>query len=128
MNILVSNKYRNYLISYDYNLIKEITGEYDSKDLISLISTIQYNKLIIDLTAIKGYTDLKNIRELINNVESSRIILLLSNEVITTSKYYLSNLINMGIYNFTLAPGEIVYLLQYPRTYKQAKEMVSKSN
>ena len=110
MNILVSNKYRNYLISYDYNLIKEITGEYDSKDLISLISTIQYNKLIIDLTAIKGYTDLKNIRELINNVESNRIILLLSNEVITTSKYYLSNLINMGIYNFTLAPGEIVYL------------------
>lgn len=128
MNILISNKYREYLMNYDYNVIKEMTGEYDSKDLISLLSSIQYNKLIIDLTAIKGYTDLNNIRELVNNIESNRIVFLLSNEVITTSKYYLSNLINMGIYNFTLTPGEIVNLVQYPRTYEQAKEIISKIN
>ncbi len=123
MNILITNKYRQYLINYDYNVIKHIEGEYNSKDIISLLAGMNYNKVIIDVTAIKGYTELSNIRELTANIDSNKIIILLSNEPVTTSKYYTSNLINMGIYNFTLIPGEIINLIQYPRTYEQAKQV-----
>lgn len=123
MNILIINKYKQYLTNYDYNVMKEIEGEYDAKEIVSMLANISYNKLIIDLTAIKDYRELSNLREIATNIETSKIILLLSNEAITTSKYYISNLINMGIYNFTLIPSEIIYLIQNPRTYEQAKEV-----
>lgn len=121
MNILITNKYKQYLVNYDYNVIKEIEGEYNAKDIVSMLANISYNKLIIDLTAIKDYRELSNLREIATNIETSKIILLLSNEIVTTSKYYISNLINMGIYNFTLIPSEIINLIQNPRTYEQAK-------
>lgn len=121
MNILITNKNREYLTSYDYNAIKEIHGEYNSKDIVSMLSGIIYDKIILDVTAIKDYHDLANIRALATQVESSRIFLLLSNEIITTSTYYISNLIQLGIYNFTIIPGEILKLLQTPRNYEQAK-------
>lgn len=123
MNILFTNKYREYLINFDYNVIKEINGEYSSKDILTMLSVINYNKVIIDLTAIKDYKELANIRELSTNLQPDNIIILLSNEAITTSTYYISNLINMGIYNFTLIPGEIVNLINYPRNYEQAKQI-----
>ncbi len=123
MNILISNQYRQYLIRYDYNVVKEIVGEYDVKDIISTLSKLNYNKIIIDLTAIKDYKDLKSIREMAINILPSNLIILLSNEPITTSQYYISNLINMGIYNFTLRPNEIINLIQKPRNYEQAKQI-----
>ena len=123
MNILFTNKYRDYLINFDYNVIKEINGEYSSKEILTMLKGITYNKVIIDLTIIKDYKELSNIRELSTNINPSNIIILLSNEPITTSKYYISNLINMGIYNFTLMPGEIVNLINYPRSYEQAKQI-----
>lgn len=121
MNILITNKYKQYLVNYDYNVNKKIEGEYNAKDIVSMLANISYNKLIIDLTAIKDYRELSNLREIATNIETSKIILLLSNEIVTTSKYYISNIINMGIYNFTLIPSEIINLIQTPRSYEQAK-------
>jgi hypothetical protein len=123
MNILITNLYREYLTDYDFNIIKEINGQFDSKELVEMLKNIIYDKLIIDLTAIKDYQKLENIRELSTNIESSKIILLLSNESITTSEYYIANLVSQGIYNFTLVPAEIGNLINYPRNYEQAKNI-----
>lgn len=123
MNILITNKNRQYLINFDYNVLKEIQGEFDSKEIISMLQQINYNKVIIDVTAIKNYNDLQNIRELTTNIESNKIIIVLANEPVTISDYYISNLVNMGIYNFTVIPGEVIKLLNYPRTYEEARNI-----
>lgn len=123
MNILISNQNRQYLINFDYNLMKEIQGEFNSKEIIAMLQQINYDKVIIDITAVKNYGDLQNIRELTTNIESGKIIIVLANEPITLSDYYISNLVNMGIYNFTVIPGEVINLINYPRTYEEAKNI-----
>lgn len=122
MNILITNFYKKYLEQFDYSILKEVEGEYSAKDIVSLLENQNYNKVIIDLTAIKNYKDLSNIREITSNIDSSKIIILLANEPTTTSEYYVANIINMGIYNYTIIPGEIVNLIQSPRNYEQAKQ------
>lgn len=123
MNILIVNKNKQYLVNNNYNVMKQIEGEYFSKEIISLVSNLTYDKLIIDLTAVKNYHDIASIRELTANIESDKIIMLLSNEIITLSTYYISSLVNLGIYNFTVIPAEIAMLINNPRDYKKAKEI-----
>ena len=123
MNILITNNNRQYLINFDYNILKEIQGEFDSKEIISMLQQISYNKVILDITAIKNYNNLQNIRELTTNIESDRIIIVLANEPVTISDYYISNLVNMGIYNFTVIPSEVIKLINYPRTYEEARNI-----
>ncbi len=123
MNILFSNINRNYIINYDLNIMKEIQGLYTSKEIVSMLTDVTYNKLIIDITSIKDYGNLDNVRELSSNLDSSKIVLILTNEPMTLSTYYISNLVNMGIYNFTVIPGEIPTLLVNPRNFEQAKQI-----
>ena len=123
MNILVANLYKDYIVKYDLNIMKEFTGEFDGEEVLSMLKGITYEKLIIDLTAIRKYNDLNSIRKLTKEIESNRIVLVLANDPICKSDYYTSNLVNMGLYNFTMIPGEITTLLVAPRTYEEAKNV-----
>lgn len=118
MNVIVSNKYQSLLASLNIDVIKIINGEFSVDDLIAQFSTFYYNKMILDITAIKGYEDINIMQNLSVNFDMSKVILLLDDSEVVNSPVYISQLISMGIYNFTNDVNTIKYLIDNPNQYK----------
>lgn len=118
MNVIVSNKYQSLLASLNIDIIKSINGEFSVDDLIAQFSTFYYNKMILDITAIKGYEDINIMQNLSVNFDMSKVILLLDDSEVVNSPVYISQLISMGIYNFTNDVNTIKYLIDNPNQYK----------
>lgn len=118
MNVIVSNKYQSLLASLNIDVIKSINGEFSVDDLIAQFSTFYYNKMILDITAIKGYEDINIMQNLSVNFDISKVILLLDDSEVVNSPVYISQLISMGIYNFTNDVNTIKYLIDNPNQYK----------
>lgn len=118
MNVIVSNKYQSLLASLNIDVIKSINGEFSVDDLIAQFSTFYYNKMILDITAIKGYEDINIMQNLSVNFDMSKVILLLDDSEVVNSPIYISQLISMGIYNFTNDVNTIKYLIDNPNQYK----------
>lgn len=118
MNIIVSNKYQTLLGTLNIEVIKSINGEFSIQDLVNQFSNFFYNKMIIDITAIKDYENVNVMRELSMNFEMSKIILLLDDSPKVNSAMYLSQLVSVGIYNFTRSVDAIPFLINNPNMYK----------
>ncbi len=118
MNVIVSNKYQTLLGTLNIDVIKTINGEFSVQDLVNQFSNFFYNKMIIDVTAIKGYEDVNTMRELSMNFEMDKIILLLDDSARVNSPNYLSQLVSVGIYNFTRSVEAIPFLIENPNSYK----------
>ena len=120
MNVIVSNKYTAMLsnLSQKIDLIKTIDGEFQVEDLINQFQNFFFNKMILDITAIKDYQDISQIQRLSFGLDMSKVILLLDDSPVVNSQQYLSELVSMGIYNFTRNIDAIVYLIDNPNSYK----------
>ena len=59
MNVIISNKYQSLLANLDIDVIKSINGEFDVEEIVSNFTNFFFNKMIIDVTAIKNYQDIK---------------------------------------------------------------------
>ena len=57
--------------------------------------------MILDITALKNYKDIKTLQKLSISLDMDKIIILLDDTVEGSSDEFLSKLISMGIYNFT---------------------------
>lgn len=122
MNVIVSNKYAAMLSNLDIDLIKSINGEFEVDDLISQFNNFFFNKMILDITAIKGYQDISVIQKLSFGFDMNKVILLLDDTDIVNSPKYLSQLVSMGIYNFTRNIDAIPYLIKNPNIYKDVAQ------
>ena len=120
MNVIVANKYSAMLssLSNKIDLIKTIDGEFQVDDLVAQFDNFFFNKMILDITAIAGYQDITQIQRLSFGMDMSKIILLLDDSPVVNSPQYLSELVSMGIYNFTRNIDAITYLIDNPNTYK----------
>ena len=118
MNIVVANLLDDKLNSLNVEIIKKVNGEFEANELIKMFSNFFYNKMILDITAIKNYSDLKNLQVLSSNMDMSKIIFLLDDTPQAASSLFLSKLISMGIYNFTKNKEGIEYLMNHTNTYK----------
>ncbi len=118
MNVIVSNKYQALLADLDIDLIKSINGEFTPMDLASQFTNFFYNKMILDITAIKDYKDISVIQELSVSMDMSKIIILLDDSEVVNSPTYMSQLVSMGIYNFTRSVDAVKFLIDNPNTYK----------
>lgn len=118
MNVIVSNKYQALLGTLNIDVIKSINGVFTPQDLINQFSNFYFNKMIIDITSIQNYEDINVIRQLSLNFDMSKIILLLDDSAKVNSPNYLSQLVSMGIYNFTRNIEAIKFLLANPNSYK----------
>ena len=118
MNVIISNKYQSLLATLNIDVIKSINGVFTVEELVAQFSNFFYNKLIIDITAIKNYEDINTMQELSVNLDMSKSILLLDDNPIVNSPMYISQLISMGIYNFTNDAYNIRYLIDNPNSYK----------
>ena len=124
MNVIVSNKYAAMLsgLSNKIDLIKTVDGEFQVDDLIAQFDNFFFNKMILDITAISGYQDISQIQRLSFGMDMSKIILLLDDSQIVNSPQYLSELVSMGIYNFTRNIDAIAYLIDNPNSYKDVAQ------
>ncbi len=118
MNVIVSNKYQTLLGSLNIDVIKSINGEFTVEDLVNQFSNFYFNKMIIDITAIKNYENVAVMRELSMNFQMDKVIILLDDSPKVNSTMYLSQLVSVGIYNFTRSVDAIPFLIDNPNTYK----------
>ncbi len=122
MNVKVTNKYSSLLANLDVDFIKSIEGEFTPEEIIMQFNNFFYNKMILDITAVKGYQDITKIQELSVNMDMSKVILLLDDSEVVNSPRYLSQLVSMGIYNFTRNIDAIKFLIDNPNSYKDVAQ------
>ncbi len=120
MNVIVSNKYQSLLAELD--IIKSMNGVFDAEEIYNTFSNFYYNKMILDITAIKDYQNISTIQSLSVNMDMSKVILLLDDSEIVNSPRYLSQLVSMGIYNFTRNIDAVRFLIDNPNTYKDVAQ------
>ena len=118
MNVMVYNKYKELLLGLNIDVMKSLEGVYNVDEIIDTFSNFYYDKMILDITAIRDYQNTDNLQKLAMNINMENVILLLDNTPETDSKNYLSKLISLGIYNFTKNADGINYLLVHPHTYR----------
>lgn len=118
MNVIVSNKNQALLGTLDIDLIKSINGEFEPSELASQFSNFFFNKMILDITAIKDYKNIAVIQELSVCMDMNKIVLLLDDSEVVNSPTYLSQLVSMGIYNFTRSLDAVKFLIDNPNSYK----------
>lgn len=122
MNVIVANKYKEMLSNLDIEVIRRIDGVFPVDEIIKDFQNFFFNKMILDITAIENYQDIKNIQKLSIALDMSKVILLLDNTPETTSPQYLSRLISMGIYNFTTNQEGLMYLYNNPNSYRDVAQ------
>lgn len=127
MNVIVSNKNDGLLNSLDVDVIKSIKGEFEVDEIIQTFTNFFFNRMFLDITAIKDYTNIANIQKLSMNLEMDKVILLLNNALMNDN-VFLSKLISMGIYNFANTKETLLYLYNHPNTYKDVAHIHQLNN
>ncbi len=122
MNVIVSNKYRDALAALDIEVIKKLDGEFSVDELIEQFKNFFFQRMILDITAIKEYKDIKTLQKLSLSLDMDRVILLLDGSPEVTNPEYLSDLISMRIYNFTMNIDGIMYLYNNPNSYRDVAQ------
>ena len=127
MNVIVSNERKNELNSLSIDIIKSVEGIYTVDELIGMFTNFFFIKMILDVTAIKDYNDYNNLKKLFESIDSKKVILYLND--ITNNKEFISDLVTLGVYNFTINYNEIIELFNNPREYKDVSNLqISKSS
>lgn len=128
MNVIISNKYQSMLEGLDIDVIKTLNGEFEVDEIINQFQNFFFQRMILDITAIKNYRDIRNIQKLSISLDMDKVILLLDDSVEGTSGDYLSKLISMGIYNFTKNAEGIMYLYNNPNSYRDVAHIQQLEN
>ncbi len=115
MNVIISNKYKDELDKLEIDISKKQEGEFEVDELINTYSNYFFNKMIIDITAIKNYEDFHNLQKIPMNLNVEKIIFLLDKDKVTPE--FLSHLVSVGIYNFTSTIEGVMYLYNNPNSY-----------
>jgi len=118
MNVIISNRYTTMLQGLNIDVIKTLNGEFDVEEIISNFQNFYFQRMILDITAIKDYKDIKTLQKLSISLDMDKVILLLDDSSESSSNEYLSKLISMGIYNFTKNVDGIMYLYNNPNSYR----------
>lgn len=122
MNVIIANKNKMMLENLGIEVIKEMNGEFDVEEIVSAFQNFFYQRMILDITAIKNYTDIVNLQKLSISLDTEKVILLLDGTKDTDNLTFLSNLVSMGIYNFTKDAEGIQYLYNTPNTYRDVAQ------
>lgn len=118
MNVIISNKYQSMLQGLEIETLKTLNGEFDVEEIISEFKVIFFQRMILDITAIKNYKNIENLQKLAISLDADKIILLLDSDPESTSTSFQSRLVSLGIYNFTQTLEGINYLYNHPNTYR----------
>lgn len=119
MDTVIANKYSDILSTLNIEVSKKLEGVYEVDEIISTFGNYFFNKMFLDITAIKDYKDLTNLQKLSMSIDMDKVILLLDkDDSISDSEPFLAKLVNMGIYNFTKDQNNLMYLYTNPNVYR----------
>lgn len=119
MDTVIANKYGDILSTLNIEVSKKLEGIYEVDEIISTFGNYFFNKMFLDITAIKDYKDLNNLQKLSMSINMDKVILLLDkDDQISDSSVFLSKLVSMGIYNFTKDSNDLMYLYTNPNIYR----------
>ncbi|MDD2181154.1 MAG: hypothetical protein PHW32_02165 [Bacilli bacterium] len=118
MNVIITNRYKSMIQNLEIDIIKEMNGEFEVDEIISSFQNFFFQRMILDITAIKDYKNIKKLQKLSISLDMDKVILLLDDTAESSSKEYQSNLISIGIYNFTRNVEGIMYLYNNPNNYR----------
>lgn len=122
MNVIIANKYRDALASLDIEVIKKLDGEFTVDEIIETFKNFFFQKMILDITALKDYKNIKTLQQLSLSLDMDRVILLLDGSPETSDPEYLSDLISMRIYNFTMNVEGVKWLYDHPNSYRDVAQ------
>ena len=122
MNVIVYNQRKELLTGLNIDIIKSVEGQYDVDQIIEMFKNFYYQRMILDITALKDYNDIKTLQKLSISLDMEKIILLLDDTEESSSPGYLSKLISMGIYNFTRNVEGVLYLYNNPNSYRDVAQ------
>lgn len=128
MNVIVANAQQNQLSGLDVDIIKSISGIYDAAEIVEMFKSFFYSKMILDVTAIKHYNDLKTYEILVQGLDPEKIIFLLPEGSNLCTSNFLAHLIAIGIYNFTTNLNGVKYLLKKSNTLKDVEHIREMAN
>ncbi len=118
MNVIISNKQKEMLQSLNVDIIKSLDGEFEVDEIISTFQNFFYQRMILDITAIKDFKDIKTLQKLSIALDMDKLILILPDDEASSQPDYLTKIISMGIYNFTKNMDGIMYLYNNPNSYR----------
>ena len=127
MNVIIANERQNELATLDIDIIKSMTGEFSSDEIIDTFKNFYFNKMIIDLTAIKDFMNISSLEKITSALDPNKIIFLLPNIREVSTSLYLSKLISIGIYNFTNNANGVKYLVNHANTKEEAQSLIQTS-
>ncbi len=113
MNVIVTNERQNELSNLDIDVIKSMNGVFSADEIVNTFKNFYFNKMILDITAVKDYLNISNIQKLSMGLVASKIIFFLPNIPEVSSSTYLSKLVSFRIYNFTNNIKGVQYLLTH---------------
>lgn len=122
MNVIISNKYTENLQNLNIDIIKQLQGEFSVDEIVATFKNFFYQRLIIDITAIKDHKKISTLQKLSISLDMDKTILLLDDSEESSSPAYLSDLVSMGIYNFTKNIDGIMYLYEHPNSYRDVAQ------
>ena len=123
MNVLVTNENQNQLANIDIDIIKSINGVFEPSELIDMFKNFFYSKMVLDVTALKDYKDVKTYNDLIQGLDANKIIFLLPEGSSLCTPNFLSKLIDVGIYNFTTNINGIKFLIKKSNTLQDVENI-----
>lgn len=122
MNVIVSNAKKEILENLSIDIIKAVNGVFEVEELINMFKNFYYQRMILDITAIKNYTDIRTLQKLSISLDMEKVILVLDDSEESSSTGYLSKLISMGVYNFTKNAEGVLYLYNNPNSYRDVAQ------
>ena len=121
MNIIIKNKNR-VIDNAQIEVLKTLTGEFERKDLEEQLVNLTFNRVIIDITAIKNYYDPTSLFYFLPYFDQNKVIILLDDSPLVNSNEFLTSLIDKGYYNFTRNTSGIGYLIDHPNKYEDVEK------
>ena len=64
MNVMVYNKYKDLLLGLDIEVMKTMEGVYNVDEIIDTFTNFYYDKMILDITAIRDYQNIDNLQNI----------------------------------------------------------------
>lgn len=121
MNVIIANKYKDELSNLDIDVIKRLDGEFDIETIIDTFANFYFNRMILDITALKDPFNISNIQRLSAALDATKIILLLEDDP-RINNSFLSKIISLGIYNFARDITGVTYLMNNPNSYRDVAQ------
>lgn len=124
MNLVIVNENTIVVNALTIDIIKVLNGVYDVNSIEKELVNFYFNKVIIDITAIKNYFSSFDLFEFLNYFGKDKVILLLNDSAYCNSKEFLTQLINNGYYNFTSNSQGVSFLVNRSNTYEDVKKYI----